>query len=117
MSPAPRHRRTRASAAAICAATLAFGVVAVPQTALAGDRPRSCPATRLGLVDLPVLPGGLWSAPRALNDHDVAVGVANPGLDYDLTHAVRWSRSESISDLGTLPGDTATARATSITTA
>ena len=107
MSPAPRNRWARATSVAICAVALTVSLVAVPQPALADDGPRSCPATRPALVDLPVLPGGLWSEPRALNDHDIAVGVANPGLDYDLTHAVRWTRSGSISDLGTLPGDTA----------
>ena len=48
-----------------------------------------------------------WSEARALNDHDVAVGVANPGPDYVPAHAVRWARIGTITDLGTLSGGAA----------
>jgi probable HAF family extracellular repeat protein len=55
-----------------------------------------------GMRDLGKLPGGSYSAANAVNSHGMITGVAN--LSSGDQHAVVWSASGKIMDIGTLGG-------------
>jgi probable HAF family extracellular repeat protein len=67
-----------------------------------------------GMVDIGTLPGDLASTAAALNAHGQVVGSSGQGgntkaLIWPRAHAISWTRSEGLVDIGTLPGDSSSA--------